>query len=475
MGLKLPPRVSDQGCVDAALEPVAAASWSTPSMEEVAGAAGADDLFLFRRIGPDRFAHVGGCGRGAGWAGIVEIGLGDEPRLRAALKADRLLRWESASAGHVFGPYYARSVVITPVDDDSFAVFGSQAAPIASLSEGEFRELGGFAAVSLLEASPAKRLADELEVVNAVRALLSSPAADLREALESTTACAVDALSCEAGVVYTREPERVALVARGWVTEAGEDEILAAMREIGARTTFPTCVQDASEATLQAPFSAADGVISYYLLELSKPLAGVMLLMHTQLAPRGFTGLCQALGLRLADAAETLITVGLTGERLREQADEAARQARLDPLTGVANRLAWEEAITAAERRGDGPAAVIQLDCRGLKQTNDRFGHHTGDELLKTLATLLRSCVRDGDIVARVGGDEFAILLTGADENVCNQVLDRIRSTLAAQPTITGSPLTAAIGVATTDTATDIRAAQRRADAHLLLDKARAV
>jgi len=167
--------------VDPALDSPAPAPWSAPSIEEVAGAAGADDLFLFRRIGPDRFAHVDGCGRGAGWAGIVEIGLGDEPRLRAALKANRLLRWESDAATHVFGPYYARSVVITPVSHDSFAVFGSQGSPVEQLSDSEFRELGGFAAESLLEASPAKRLADELEVVNAVRELLSSPALNLTE------------------------------------------------------------------------------------------------------------------------------------------------------------------------------------------------------------------------------------------------------------------------------------------------------
>jgi diguanylate cyclase (GGDEF)-like protein len=472
--LKVPHRPSDDDSVDPALESAAPAPWSAPSIAEVAEAAGADDLFLFRRIGPDRFAHVDGCGRGSGWAGIVEIGLGDEPRLRAALSANRMLRWESEAATHVFGPYYARSVVITPVSDDAFAVFGSQGSPIEQLSDSEFRELGEFAAESLLEASPAKRLADELEVVNAVRELLSSPASNLTEALNSTASCAVGALSCEAGVLYTKAPERIAIVDKGWSIPGADAAVLSAMRQIGTRATFPSCVQDANVTALPAPFSSADGVVSYYLLELKRPLVGVLLLMHTRVAPRGFTGLCQALGLRLVEAAETVINVGLTGEQLREQMDEAWRQARLDSLTGLANRLGWDEAIAEAEQRAEGPAAVIQLDCRGLKQTNDRFGHHTGDELLRALSELLRGCVREVDLVARVGGDEFAILLAGADESVCEEILNRIRTTLATHPTIAGSPLAAAIGSATADCCADIRAAQRRADVHLVQDKARA-
>src|SRR5260370_29534668 len=110
---------------------------------------------------------------------------------------------------------------------------------------------------------------------------------------------------------------------------AGEVGVLSTMRQIGTRTTFPSCVQDGNAALLPAPFSAADGVVSYYLLELKRPLPGVLLLMHTKVAPRGFTGLCQALGLRLVEAAGTVINVGLTGVQLREQMDEAWRHTRL--------------------------------------------------------------------------------------------------------------------------------------------------
>src|SRR5580692_11809872 len=86
------------------------------SVEDVASAAGASDLFLFRRVEQRRFAHLGGVGRGAGWAGIVELGLDHEPVIAEALDSGEVIRHFRPDAWHVFGPYYGRAVAIVPVN-----------------------------------------------------------------------------------------------------------------------------------------------------------------------------------------------------------------------------------------------------------------------------------------------------------------------------------------------------------------------
>lgn len=89
-----------------------------------------------------------------------------------------------------------------------------------------------------------------------------------------------------------------------------------------------------------------------------------------------------------------------------------------DHLTGLPNRALFMEALTAAEsaRAAAGtPLAVVFLDLDDLKPVNDTLGHEAGDELLRTVATRIAGAVRPGDVVARLAGDEFAVLLTGED------------------------------------------------------------
>ena len=161
---------------------------SAPSLEEVAAAAGAVDMFLFRRIDPGRFAHIGGVGRGVGWAGIVEIGVADEPFVAESITTNTIVRRYVGEAWHVFGPYFGMAVAIVPVDDDLFAVFGSDDERLLRVTDSEFRELATFASQSLSGVIAAKRLADELEVVNAVRDLLRAPSSSFDEACRASSA-----------------------------------------------------------------------------------------------------------------------------------------------------------------------------------------------------------------------------------------------------------------------------------------------
>ena len=173
--------------------------------------------------------------------------------------------------------------------------------------------------------------------------------------------------------------------------------------------------------------------------------------MHTSAVPRGFTLLCRELGLRIVEAADAVIAGAVQRTQLELEIERLTAAARRDPLTSLANRLAWDEGIAETQRRSDGgePASVVVLDLDDLKRANDERGHACGDELLRALADVLRKTTRDRDMVARLGGDEVGILLPGADERVCAEVVKRITTAIAKHRGVSGIRLSAAIGWAT--------------------------
>jgi diguanylate cyclase (GGDEF)-like protein/PAS domain S-box-containing protein len=117
-------------------------------------------------------------------------------------------------------------------------------------------------------------------------------------------------------------------------------------------------------------------------------------------------------------------------EQLAEQARELEQLMLVDDLTGLFNRrglqLVGEQALYKARRDGMG-VVLLFLDLDGLKQTNDRFGHRAGDAAIRALADVLREVTRESDIAARIGGDEFAVLLFDDDEGkATSNVIARI-------------------------------------------------
>jgi diguanylate cyclase (GGDEF)-like protein len=151
--------------------------------------------------------------------------------------------------------------------------------------------------------------------------------------------------------------------------------------------------------------------------------------------------------------------------------DGAHLEARRDALTGLANRLAWEEATAAVAT----PASVIVLDVDCLKLANDSRGHAFGDEVLRNVAAVVRGSMREQDLVARVGGDEMAILLAGADEERCAEAMTRLRDAFAATAPLQGFPLSVGLGCATAGAGLTLAEAQRLADARLYAEKAPSV
>jgi diguanylate cyclase (GGDEF)-like protein len=144
-----------------------------------------------------------------------------------------------------------------------------------------------------------------------------------------------------------------------------------------------------------------------------------------------------------------------------------------DALSGLYNRAHFEEEFARLELGSHFfPVSVVMADVDGMKAVNDTKGHAAGDVLLQRAATVLIAAFRAEDVVCRIGGDEFAVLLPGADRSAAEKALARVREIMAIHNSNTlGTPLSLSIGAATGEEGCKLAEIMREADTRMYQEK----
>lgn len=149
---------------------------------------------------------------------------------------------------------------------------------------------------------------------------------------------------------------------------------------------------------------------------------------------------------------------------------ELRGMADRDPLTGTSNRRAFLTLLTrsiSTAGRLHSPLSVLLIDLDHFKKINDTWGHRTGDEALRHFVAVAESCLRHGDVIGRMGGEEFAVLLPHTGVAAAEVAATRLRCAIEAQPVMHGTkplPLTASIGIAHWQPGENADAVLNRAD-----------
>lgn len=148
----------------------------------------------------------------------------------------------------------------------------------------------------------------------------------------------------------------------------------------------------------------------------------------------------------------TYLVVAALTRALRRALEHERDLARVDPLTGALNARSFFELAereVARSLRTGGPVTVVYLDLDGFKSVNDTHGHSAGDAVLKDVAQALRTGMRPTDVIGRVGGDEFALLLPDTDAPGATNPLNRVRASVRTIADRTGYGISVSVGAAT--------------------------
>ena len=227
-----------------------------------------------------------------------------------------------------------------------------------------------------------------------------------------------------------------------------------------------------------APYLVID-LLLVCSVALTHPFAIAMPYAAIMVASRLAIALVHDPGTIVATVAESLIwtilAVVLCGlmRQVREQRLELHHERSRDALTGLLNRRSYDERLDseiAAHHDSASSLSLIVADVNGFKQLNDSHGHLEGDRHLTLVAAAIASAVRPTDVCFRWGGDEFAVLLPGADERAATQVANRLRAAVA-EACVDPMPLSVGVGHSTLIDGDDADALTARADLMLMEGK----
>ncbi len=207
-----------------------------------------------------------------------------------------------------------------------------------------------------------------------------------------------------------------------WMIAGKGPRIAPRSRDIPAYNSAPIGEQISIESYIGVPLLYSDG-----------SLFGTLCAIHPEPQPDAIASklpLVEA----IAELLSRLLDADLKLAQQAKQAEQAEAVAMKDVLTDLYNRRGWNRRLVEEEarcRRQGYSACIIAVDLDGLKEINDCQGHVEGDRVIRQAGQLIRNAVRQHDIVARVGGDEFAILSTVCTLAVGESLLKRIRRSFA--------------------------------------------
>ena len=232
------------------------------------------------------------------------------------------------------------------------------------------------------------------------------------------------------------------------------------------------------EHRTQPADTLAEAVV-YFPLKSAGEVVGIIGLWHTE-PGRNFS----ANDVEMLDQIANLASIAYENAFLyreaqreiydRKQAEKLLQYQNFhDTLTGLYNRAYFEEEMQRIDKRPAGSVGLIMIDLDGLKLINDTLGHEQGDILLASAAHILADSVRGADVVARIGGDEFAILLHPAEESTIQSVCARIHQKIAeVNARQQQAPISLSIGHAIADApAVPMREIFQRADNNMYREK----